>query len=222
MQKSSNTDWFVPLEPECFYHVYNRGIDKQPIFLKNLNYYYFLKQYDQYLSAFVDTYAYCLLPNHFHFLIRIKPEEKIFNPSKPINHLVVEKSNKPDTLLVSKKISEQFRRLFISYSKAINQQESRKGSLFQKNFKRIRINTESYFNQLIYYIHANPERHLVIKDFQNYLFSSYQTIISKKPTKLKRDEVLERFESVENFKYYHTNKQELENIKRLTLEYNDE
>ena len=55
-----------------FYHIYNRGNNKQPIFFESKNYLHFVKLFDKYLSRYIDVYAYCLMPNHFHFLIRLK------------------------------------------------------------------------------------------------------------------------------------------------------
>src|SRR5258705_12983778 len=63
--------YFTKVEEESFYHVYNRTVDRKPMFKNRGNYEYFLKQYDKYLSPVIDTYAYCLLGNHFHLLIRI-------------------------------------------------------------------------------------------------------------------------------------------------------
>ena len=60
------------MEQGSFYHIYNRGNNKQDIFFEEKNYDLFLKNFDKYLSSFVDVYAYCLMPNHFHFLIKIK------------------------------------------------------------------------------------------------------------------------------------------------------
>ncbi len=64
--------YFTKFEEENFYYVYNRTVDKQPMFKTENNYEYFLKQYDKYLSPVADTYCYCLLRNHFHLMIRIK------------------------------------------------------------------------------------------------------------------------------------------------------
>ena len=69
-----------PLEPGCFYHVYNRGNNGDNLFYNQENYKFFLRKYDEYLSPLVETYAFCLLPNHFHLLIRVKeipPFEKV-------------------------------------------------------------------------------------------------------------------------------------------------
>ena len=63
-------------EEEGLYHVYNRANGNEKLFLLDHNYRFFLKKYEEYISPFVDTFCYCLMPNHFHFLIKIK-EEKI-------------------------------------------------------------------------------------------------------------------------------------------------
>ena len=64
--------YYTKFEEGRFYHIYNRAVDKKPLF-KNLdNYEFFLKKYDQYLSPVIDTYAYCLLGNHFHLMVRVK------------------------------------------------------------------------------------------------------------------------------------------------------
>jgi REP element-mobilizing transposase RayT len=60
------------MEQGHFYHVYNRGNNKQPIFFERRNYIHFLSLFKKYLSGYADVYAYCLMPNHFHFLIKVK------------------------------------------------------------------------------------------------------------------------------------------------------
>ncbi len=55
-----------------YYHIYNRGNNKENIFFELKNYEYFLKKFCYYLEKYVDIYAYCLMPNHFHFLIQVK------------------------------------------------------------------------------------------------------------------------------------------------------
>ncbi|MEQ8627311.1 hypothetical protein [Ekhidna sp.] len=66
-----------PLQPETYYHIYNRGINGEDIFKKEGNYDYFLLKYTRYINPIADTFAYCLLKNHFHLLIRTKSEEEI-------------------------------------------------------------------------------------------------------------------------------------------------
>jgi len=60
-----------------FYHIYNCGVNGENIFLDNDNYEYFLRLYDKNVTAVADTFAWCLMKNHFHFLVRIKEESEI-------------------------------------------------------------------------------------------------------------------------------------------------
>ena len=66
-----------PIEPEIFYHIYNRGVNGEVIFKSNRNFDFFLKKVEEYLIPVCEIYAYCLLPNHFHFLVRIKSESEL-------------------------------------------------------------------------------------------------------------------------------------------------
>jgi hypothetical protein len=81
-------------------------------------------------------------------------------------------------------VSEQFRRLFISYSQAIKKQEAIRGNLFSRPFKRLMIEDEEYLKYLAFYIHFNPLKHNVCDDFKKYHFSSYAAIISNSETSL--------------------------------------
>ncbi|WP_339612080.1 hypothetical protein [uncultured Planktosalinus sp.] len=65
------------LEPESTYHIYNRANGNEQLFLSDDNYRYFLKKYDNYIAPIADTFCYCLMPNHFHFLVRIKRESEV-------------------------------------------------------------------------------------------------------------------------------------------------
>ena len=60
------------LEPDCFYHIYNRGVNNCTIFNEDKNYLFFLKKFLEYSKSVLEVYAYCLMPNHFHFVIKIK------------------------------------------------------------------------------------------------------------------------------------------------------
>jgi len=66
-----------PLDPDVFYHIYNRGNNRENIFMEERNYTYFLRLYAKHVAPVADTYAYCLLRNHFHVLVRIKPAEEM-------------------------------------------------------------------------------------------------------------------------------------------------
>jgi len=172
-------DYYTPFYSNHYYHIYNRGNNGEKIFYTSENYSFFLKRFDHYISEFADTYAYCLLPNHFHILIKVTDKEKV---------------------------SSQLRLFFLSYSKAINNQTNRTGSLFQKRFKRTIIEDKSSLIRATLYIHSNPVHHKMISEFRNYIHSSYQSILSKEVTKLKRKQVLEWFGGRESFIKLHKEK----------------
>lgn len=172
------TSYHLPLYKDCYYHIYNRAVGNDKLFFIEDNYYYFLKLFKKYMKTIVDVFAFCLIPNHFHFLIRVNNEDPEF-------------------------VSKQFRRLFISYSMAINNQEKRKGNLFIKNFKRRWIRDERYLLSVVRYIHLNPVHHKITNDFKNYQFSSYRTILSDYKTIIKREDVIDWFGSKGQFIEFH-------------------
>ena len=200
-------DPYAKLLEQEFYHIYNRGNNKENIFVQDKNYTYFLKKYDHYLSAYIDTFAYCLLPNHFHLLVRVKPYLQF-----PLRN----KSSK--NLENEERVSEQFRLLFMSYAKAINIQENRVGSLFQKNFKRKHVNNDSYFSQLVYYIHANPQSHGICDDFRTYRHSSYERILTDRASKLFKEEVLNWYGSKEAYIAFHSSMHNANNVRDYVIE----
>ncbi|MFN0048891.1 MAG: transposase [Cytophagales bacterium] len=189
--------YHTKFEEECFYHIYNRSVDKKPMFKNEGNYVYFLKQYDKYLSAVVDTYAYCLLGNHFHLLVRVLD----LTTFRDQNLTTFQKLSNLSTHEI---VSHQFRKFFQSYSMAFNKQQERTGTLFQTPFKRSLISTDSYFTQIVFYIHANPQKHGFTEDFKTWEWSSYNRILIEKPSKLKKGEVIQWFGDLAGFKQYHT------------------
>jgi REP element-mobilizing transposase RayT len=201
--------YFIPLEEGKFYHIYNQGNNRENIFYKDENYVYFMKKLDFYLSDFVELYAFCLMPNHFHFLVRIKCLEDIekgvfekFNEYCSRDRYSISLRN-GISYSYSSFISEQFRRLFLSYSKSINKQSDRKGSLFNKNFKRKEIKNLQYLQNTVIYIHRNPLHHGFEEDFRDYRWSSYNRILENRITKLKKHEVIDWFEDKDNYHYVH-------------------
>lgn len=182
----------IPLEPDKFYHIYNRANGNDSIFVVPDNYHFFLKKYKEHLHPIVDTYAYCLMPNHFHFLICIKSQEEI-EALKSRNEQSFENF-----------LSKQFSNFFSSYTQAFNKQQNRKGSLLIKNFKRKPVEDEKYLYKLIHYIHYNPVEARLGRSPSSWYFSSYNTILSEKPTKLKRKEVINLFDNIANFIFIHS------------------
>ncbi|WP_299523251.1 transposase [uncultured Lutibacter sp.] len=191
-----------PFEPSGFFHVYNRGNNKELIFKSTDNYVYFLSLIKKYLLSICVIYSYCLLPNHFHFILKIKEFNEL--PEKI-------KSGKT-------KLHQPFSNLFNAYTKAINKKYVRTGSLFQEHLKRIKIEDETYLRNIIIYINTNATHHN-ISNFETYKYSSYISLISIKETLLQRAEVLNLFEDLENFKFMHLDKRRtIEGISMLLLE----
>ena len=170
------------LEKDAYYHIYNKGINGCAIFQNDENKRYFLKQLSKHLEYKILVFAYCLMDNHFHLVIRLKEEEEI--------------------------VTQAFSNLFNSYAKAFNKQTSRTGSLFEKHFKRIKLQDENYLRQLILYVHLNPMHHLNLK-FEDYKYSSYQSFLSDKETKIERDEVVNLFGGVANFVFCHNQRNDI-------------
>ncbi|PKQ60997.1 hypothetical protein BZG02_17010 [Labilibaculum filiforme] len=111
--------------------------------------------------------------------------------------------NDENTPIHLKAIHQHFSNLFNAYSKYINSKYQRTGSLFERPFKRKLVDDETYFRTLILYIHNNPIHHGFTDMAIDYLWSSYLTCLSDKPTKLKRKEVMEYFDDEANFKFMH-------------------
>ena len=116
-------------QPGAFYHIYNEGNNKEPLFIEDRNFPYFLRLWHKYLSPLSEAYAYCLLRNQFHFLIHIRETSDLVRASgiRKQTRLVPKLSNF---------ISLQFAHLFNAYSKSFNKAYDRTGSLFRERFRR--------------------------------------------------------------------------------------
>ncbi len=199
----------IPLEYGKFYHIYNRGTNSCNLFYKNDNYEHFLHLYDKYISSVAETFAWVLMKNHFHLLVRIKKENEISFPKNLRGFKNLEGLDR---------INKQFSNLFNAYSKAINKRYHRTGSLFEHPFRRIPVNTNNQLRYLVYYIHHNPIHHGFCDHYLDYTWSSYLTMISPKETKLKRYEVLNWFNNKNNFVNCHTTEQ-IEKFDKLNIDF---
>jgi REP element-mobilizing transposase RayT len=193
-----------------YYHIYNRGNNGIDVFLENESYYHFLRLYAKYVDPVAETFAWCLLKNHFHLLVRIKNKNEIDE-----NQLTYNTTEKPKVIDPSR----QFSHLLNAYTQAINKRHNRTGSLFETTFERKIVADEKYLRKLIFYIHNNPVHHGFVKQMSLYPWSSYETVMSNKPTKLMRAEVIELYSDLENFVYFHDQQQSTNEISNLIIEY---
>ncbi|MBL7966862.1 MAG: hypothetical protein JNK09_07660 [Prolixibacteraceae bacterium] len=196
----------IRIEPEKFYHIWNRGNNRENLFYTPANYEYFLRMYAEFLDPVAETYAFCLLPNHFHLLIRTKAFAS------------VEVSPMGETSRKSNPVSRAFQRLFTAYSQAINIQQHRTGSLFQKPYKRLEVKSVRQLANLVHYIHTNPQKHGITDDFRDYPWSSYERILINRPSKLKKDDVLAWFKNKDNYLSHHSRTIDLDELKELMIE----
>ena len=158
------------MEKDIIYHLYNRGNNGQNIFFNPENYLFFLHKVRKHLYPNCDIIAYCLMPNHFHFMIQGNSDS--------------EKMKKYGNSMLNA-FSENLRIMLSSYTQAINKQENRTGSLFQQNTKikslsdifygRIsKMGSIGYDYYCFHYIHDNPVQAGLVSKIEDWEFSSYR------------------------------------------------
>jgi putative transposase len=133
--------------PGQIYHIYNRGANRQVIFRCNDNYLFLLKRMKQSAVEFeITMIAYCLMPNHYHFVLRQEGE---------------------------KSISAFVQAIFNSYTKAFNKMYERAGTLFEERFRAIAIEKFDYLLHLCRYVHRNPLEAGLVTHPRQWQFSNY-------------------------------------------------
>jgi len=186
----------IPLEPEQTYHIWTHASGSENLFRSAENYRYFLEKYTKYIYPIAYTFAYCLMPNHLHLMVRFRSVEELKAVIPPLQGF--------ETLEgVNLFLSRQFSNLFNGYSQAYNKMFNRKGNLFIPRFHRKLISTDSYFTALIAYIHNNPVHHEFVKDPAEWPHSSWHTYLMAKPTKLAKQEGLSWFGGIDAFLNFH-------------------
>lgn len=209
------------------YHVYNRGVEKRPLFLTKWDYQRFLEIVNYYrftncptkysffkalsredrerileklsdtADKWVDILSFCLMPNHIHFLLK---------------------------QLKDNGISKFMAKITNSFSHFFNIKQDRVGHLFQGNFKAKRIASDEQLIHVSRYIHLNPvTAYLVVFDkLETYEYSSYPKYISKKSGFCNTDFILGHFKNKDKYKEFVKDQadyqKQLDNIKHLTLE----
>jgi len=184
----------IELEPESIYHIYNRANGSEKIFAYEGNYYFFLDKFKFHLAPVTNLFCYCLMRNHFHFLLQIKTEKEL----KEVFPLSVTED-------FPRLISKKFSNFFSSYSQAYNKEQKRMGSLFMKNYKRKKVDSQEYLMNLVSYIHNNPVKAGVCKTPEQWKFSSYRKILTQDSGFIQCKSVVELFDDLESFKAFHSN-----------------
>ena len=183
------------LLPDTYYHIYNRANGWEALFKNDENCRFFLEKCNLYLSPVAKIYAWCLIPNHFHLMIKTKTEEELQTLRKYAEQVPGELSesavgkhleslqgtgsaNSRDVEgWTGAVFSKQFQKLFSSYSQSFNKVHKRKGSLFIPNFKYKVIEGLNHRIQIALYIHRNPIHHGLVKKPEDCRHSSYNAIL---------------------------------------------
>ena len=214
IKNSPYTEITHPLFAEQHFHIYNHANGEHNIFFSAENRRYFLRQYNKYMYDYLHTFAYCLMPNHFHIQVQVYSKAQILLAAKKdfpkglakregINIANFETVTELTDSQASHIVSERLRCFFMSYSKAVNKQQKRRGSLFQKYFRRKPVNTYSYFKGCIAYIHRNPTHHGFVKDWREWEWSSYGRLDIPKETHLQKQRTIAAFGSLQQLNGYH-------------------
>lgn len=149
----------------AYYHVYNRGVNKEPIFHETADFEYFMMLLERYVGAEtklqingkphknyygrVELIAYCLMRNHFHFFLfqtDVKGMEELLSS------------------------------LTVAYSMYFNKKYKRVGPVFQQRYKAVQITDDAYFEHISRYIHLNP------RDWRRYEWSSLSEFLNRRET----------------------------------------
>ncbi|WP_145035126.1 transposase [Caulifigura coniformis] len=171
------------IAPGEYYHLYNRGVNREPVFFGRDNYLFFLKRLRRFLfdeqqvadpsvcgsvTRPVEVVAYCLMPNHYHLLVHLNGDD----------------------------LSDRMQSLSQAYTNAINRARGRVGPLFQGRFESRHVERDEYFLHLSRYIHLNPVVAGLVSRAEDWEFSSYRDYSNWRAGDLpSREAVLRSFES---------------------------
>ena len=160
-----------------YYHIYNRGTSKATIFREESNYLFVIQKIKEVCSENqIGMIAYCLEPNHYHFLVRQ-------DGSQPAGNL------------------PQF--VFNSYTKAYNKRYEHSGTLFERRFNAKPIQTSSHLLHLCRYIHGNPVKDGLVANPADWQYSNYLDCIGeRKGTLVDNEFIKEQFGSAEEYKKF--------------------
>jgi len=197
-----NHKYIESFTESTFLHITCKAVSNVHLFRNDDNRRYFLKKYAEYSYGYLETYSYILLDNHVHWLVRTVTEKLLFDFLNLIP-LKDQKSHQKkylkNEISFEEAIEFQLKDFFISYAMSYNKRYNRSGALFLNPFRRVKVEDEQHFTQIVIYQHANVVKHGILKDFENYFWSSYNALLSEKPTVLKRDEVLNWFRGRKEF-----------------------
>ena len=191
------SQYYGNLSADNIYHVYSRAVGKEKLFVTDDNYRFFLNRFQLHVLPVADLLCWCLLPNHFHFLIRIKSEAEIQQ------QYVLKKRSPYQIEYIPDFLMERFSNFLNSYTKSFNKVYNRHGSLFTDYMKRVEVKLDEQFGATLFYIHKNPVHHGYCKAIGDWYWSSYKTFLSVADTLIDRNTVLDWFQGKDQFVAFH-------------------
>jgi len=193
--------------PECFYHIVCKSIDGIILFKEAIDNNVFLRRFQQFTAQVLDVWSYCLLNNHTHHVVKIKSVAAILeNIKKQEDKTQAMKSflsDQNNEFFFDAMIERQMNSFLVSFANYNNNKYNRKGGLFQKPFRRIQVADDIHLQQAIIYVHANAQKHNIVKDFKDHRYNSYQGIVSADFSFTDTNNVLDFFGGIEAFKRIH-------------------
>ena len=191
-------NYHIPLFPDRIYHIFSRAVGNEKLFRERDNHRYFLEQFHKKAGTVADLLAYCLLPNHFHFLVRIRSEndvKKVFESVKSGKQFSEE--NCPDFIM------ERFSNWLNGYTKAFNIRYKRKGALFIDYLRRVEIGKDDQLLNTLFYIHKNPVHHGLVKKIDHWEWSSFREILNEHDRFVSGKEAIDWFGGKDQFEAFH-------------------
>lgn len=197
----------APFLHECFYHIVCKSIDGILLFREDIDYRVFLQRFQQFTASLFDVWSYCLLTNHTHQIVKIKPSATILENIKKLENTTEAMkcflSDQNNEFFLDAVIERQMNSFLVSFANYTNNKYNRKGGLFQKPFRRIQVADDIHLQQAIIYVHANAQKHKLVKDFKDHQHNSYAATVNTDSSFTDTKNVLAFFGGMEKFKSIH-------------------
>jgi putative transposase len=199
----------APFEFQKHYHILFRSIDGIPLFKTEKEHLFFLEKWKRFTDPVFETWAYSLLDNHTHFIIKVKQQEEVIQMLSDLKEdaktkVIREFLEKKEDSQIGPIIERQVNSFMVSYANTYNNIIERKGGLFQQPFRRSLIATETHLQQAIVYVHANAQKHRLVKDFKTHRFNSYHAILERNESIVNSTAVLNFFDGIDKFISIHS------------------
>ena len=170
---------FAKIVPGHFFHICNRAVGNESLFLKPPDYYSFLDRIENFVIPVAELHAFCLMSNHYHLLVRTREE------------------------VAPELFTSQMRQLQSTHAKKFNFTNERMGGLFMRPYKRVMIETLPHLITAFWYIHRNPLHHNITRDWESWSYSSYNYYMNNEPGMLTTNFCIDLFGGVEQMQAHH-------------------